>query len=114
MGFTISSETRSEQRRKNRLLQPHISDENRYSQSATMSRQLLYTATQVVRIRNAVFRNATLEIDPTSDVDTRAALAADDFDAVARSEDFSAEKLQIKQTELPRPCQLNSCQIACE
>ena len=63
-----------------------------------MSQQLLYTATQVVRIRDAAFRNATPEIDPTSDVDTRAALAADAFDAVVRAKDCSAEKLQIKQT----------------
>jgi hypothetical protein len=61
-----------------------------------MSQQFLYTATRVVCIRDAVFRNATLEIDPASDVDTRAALAADAFDAVVRSKDCSAEKLQIK------------------
>jgi hypothetical protein len=63
-----------------------------------MSQQLLYTATQVVRIRDAVFRNATLEIDPTSDVDTRAALAADAFDAVIRDGIF--EDVRLSCTEL--------------
>jgi hypothetical protein len=47
---------------------------------------------QDVRIRDAVFKKALLEIDPASNVDTRTAPAADTVNAVVRANDCSTGK----------------------